>query len=98
VEVDETPLPLSLGNELDEGPDVLTDLMALLVRELNVEVAEEQVVMHTISVFTDGLADVGSLELAVSLDELTDAAVRLGLCHLFVKPHILFWATACIFE
>lgn len=36
VEVDESPLSLSLGNELDEGPDVLTDLMALLVRELDV--------------------------------------------------------------
>ena len=84
VKVDEGPLPLSLGNELDEGPDVLADLMALLVRELDVQIAEEQVVMHAISVFASGLADVGSLELAVGLNEFTDAAVGLGLRHLLV--------------
>lgn len=98
VKVDEGPLPLSLGNELDEGPDVLANLMALLVRELDVQIAEEQVVMHAISVFASGLADVGSLELAVGLNEFTDAAVGLGLRHLFVQSQILFWATACIIK
>ena len=84
MEVDEGPLSLSLGNELDEGPDVLAHLMALLVRELDVQIAEEQVVVHAISVFASGLADVGSLELLVGLDEFTDAAVGLRLRHHFV--------------
>ena len=84
MEVDEGPLSFSLGNELDEGPDVLAHLVALLVRERDVQIAEEQVVVHAFSVFASGLADVGSLELLVGLDEFTDAAVGLGLCHHFV--------------
>ena len=74
VEVDQGPLPLSRGNELDHSMDVFSHLLLLSCRlQLDVAIAEEQVVMDAGLVRPNGFYDVHLLKLSVRFDVLTDA-------------------------
>ena len=63
--------------------------MALFVRQLDVKVPEEEVIVHIVTVLAYGLDNAGSLESAVGLYELTDTGVGLGLCHEFVPTGVI---------